>query len=665
MNLSSTALLDLQEQLEQGFQEGFAICERLPRLLHDRVAAAGPYEIETAGVEQILPQVLNELYHAMAQNLFSVLCKLEADRGGNKPINFYFWPGYASVLLKRRVYYTAEEIAGMDPRFRDVGVGLYGSELETAEEYHYSAQSRYYHYAWKQPRELVNYNPGSVYSWFRKQRPRIVSAKGRDHDLIASLTVTTSPDLPEQDLKSLDERRGSGVLSRYQFVRLERGTGDDKPTSWGQVLADKLNSEMRWYVADRSVEFPDAPGGSTRPPMTPMKKSVALSLLSLWLHSAFSDEPPAWMTDLETQLDAANFHSVREQLRLAADDEIAQRGWNRNARRARFVDWTTISLHPMLSPPALSNKESYKTEQTASYMEEHALGSAVFLSSSVLGKEFISLVRPWVRSLYGMVRNAEGLVISYNEMVRTSRSFAMIAGPWFAHEMNALLGKNTAMKAQIGNCSKQSVALRRMVLNTAQSVSSLAYFATAAVLQTNADSLSALKDKFLEPLRQLAAASQLNEVLLAVARTVYTDVDQNRTSAHKGVIPALAGEGPDARDLPPDVDFGVCFLLVNEVITNHVRHSQSEIPAEFSIAQSGPELTIRLEADVSKEELPLSKTLIYLDRLLRAFGLGEVSTEWTKAKARYATTIKVTIVASALALSQSDAVGCNAAAAIE
>jgi hypothetical protein len=55
-----------------------------------------------------------------------------------------------------------------------------------------------------------------------------------------------------------------------------------------------------------------------------------------------------------------------------------------------------------------------------------------------------------------------------------------------------------------------------------------------------------------------------------------------------------------------------------------VRHSEREIAAEFSITVTGPDLTILLEADVSKEELPESKTLSYLDELLKAFSLAEL-----------------------------------------
>jgi hypothetical protein len=640
MSISSTALLDVQELLEQGFQEGYTICEKLPRLLHDRVASAAPGEIDPAGVKVLLARVLNELYIAMARNLFAVLCRLETERGGSKPINFYFWPGYASVFLNRRVYYKAEEIAGMDPRFRDVGVGLFGSKLENSERYHYSSQSRYYHYAWKQPPDLADYTPGSVYVWFRDQRPRIFGSDGHEQDLIASFTVTTSPDLAEQDLSALDERRGSdGFLSRYQFLRIYTGPGDERPTSWGQAVADKLNGEMRRHVTDPSLEFPFSEGSNR-----PGKKSAALSLLSLWLHSAFSEEPPAWMSDLEKELDAEGFQKVREQLRQAASDDVAQKGWDAGKRRTRFVDWTTISLHPMLSPAALTNKEYYERSKTTNYQEQRALGSSVFLSSCVLGKEFISLVRPWMRSLYGMVRNAEMLVLSHNEMVQTSRSLAMIAGPWFAHEMNALLNKNTLMRAQLGKCDEQSVALRRIILNTAQSVSSLAYSATAAVLQPNAESFNELKEKFQEPLRSLAAGPGLKDALMAVARTVYHDVRLNRNPAENGIIPSLSEKHSDIRDLR-NHDIGVCFLLVNEVISNHVRHSERETAAEFSITETGPHVTILLEADVSNETLPKSKTLTYLDELLKAFSLGGATTSWVTEKKRFRTSIEVTIAA--------------------
>jgi hypothetical protein len=108
---------DIHEILEQGFQECYAICEGLPARLHGRVTGGGPYEIEPQSVEPVLRPILNHLYLAMTRTLFSVLGRIAARRGGPEVINFYFWPGYSSLLLRRSVYYQANPIAGLDEEF--------------------------------------------------------------------------------------------------------------------------------------------------------------------------------------------------------------------------------------------------------------------------------------------------------------------------------------------------------------------------------------------------------------------------------------------------------------------------------------------------------------------------------------------------------------------
>jgi hypothetical protein len=234
---------------------------------------------------------------------------------------------------------------------------------------------------------------------------------------------------------------------------------------------------------------------------------------------------------------------VREQLRQAASDDVAQKGWNAGKRRTRFVDWTAISLHPMLSPAPLINKESYRESDgisnPANYLEQRALGSSVFLSSCVLGKEFISLVRPWMRSRYGMVRNAQMLAPSHNEMVRNSRSLAMIAGPWFAHEMKALLNKNALMRAQPGNCSEQSVALApdNPEYRTIRIIACV--FCHSRGLAAECQVVQQLKEKFQAPLRSLAAGPGLKDALMAVARTVYHDVRLNKDPTKMESFPRL------------------------------------------------------------------------------------------------------------------------------
>src|SRR5581483_830576 len=135
--------------------------------------------------------------------------------------------------------------------------------------------------------------------------------------------------------------------------------------------------------------------------------------------------------------------------------------------------------------------------------ERKTIGSAVFLSSTTLGKDFLGLVRYWVRTVYGMIRNSESVVLWHNEMLQTSRRRAMIAGPWFAHEINAILGKNTRLKRNLRSNAEEEVAFRRMVLNTAESVARLAYIATSAVLETNPEQQKKVQAKFCEPLREL------------------------------------------------------------------------------------------------------------------------------------------------------------------
>ncbi len=619
----SEGLIDLNEILDQGFQACFAICEDLPDVF--RKHAKGPYEIDKGDVKNLLERVLNRLYDRMARTLFAVLCRMVALRGGPEKINFYFWPGYFSLLLKKRIYFTAD-VSPIEnaERFGKTGIGFCEShrdgivDIRGLKAYQDCSQARWYHYAWKQKdtweqKETASHPAAaSVYRWFREQRPR-VSEEYNEHDLIASLTVTTDgANVPKEDLNDFDT---AGNPQRYQFLLLDATERD--PTVSSKKVADKMNAALRKNVQQPDIMFPDTPDFSKNPWLA-RGGDVRLLELGLWMHSVFHDHLPTNLEEIIATIENAGYSQAAEWLKRAKNDPVATKEERSERDRLIFTDWSTISLHPMLSP-ALLNSTNDEQSPRDDPTERKTIGSAVFLSSTTLGKDFLGLVRYWVRTVYGMIRNSESVVLWHNEMLQTSRRRAMIAGPWFAHEINAILGKNTRLKRNLRSNAEEEVAFRRMVLNTAESVARLAYIATSAVLETNPEQQKKVQAKFCEPLRELQT-DQLKDALFAAARVAYNDARANLAkSKENGEIPALEGYPTDSQNTN-----GVCFLLVNELITNHVRHSRDK-SAQFKVEVGEGKAVITLSAN--GPELSVSKTLEYLDQMLAALGMGGVKRE--------------------------------------
>src|SRR6185295_4070422 len=117
--------------LDRGFQECMEIASRmygqLESIYQGRVehSANAPESLRST-----LQQPINELYHAVATTLFTLLHVLQPDDfKKTEPVNFYFLPGYHSCLLRRRVFIRHES--------SDFGIGISGFDINQFICYYY------------------------------------------------------------------------------------------------------------------------------------------------------------------------------------------------------------------------------------------------------------------------------------------------------------------------------------------------------------------------------------------------------------------------------------------------------------------------------------------------------------------------------------------------
>lgn len=589
--MASTRIARIQRILDRGFQKCFEDAEAM-------ISAFSSQDPGDIDFDSQIRETTKKLYEHMLEAMFRVLPLVQPDDcPKGKEVNLYFWPGFKSYFTNRRSFYP---YGAPGKRPEDVGIGRSADPNLDPQDWndHYSicSHARWYGYATTRPKEM-NYFPGSLYRWFNDQIPRVTDNR---HDLIQSLAVTVDPQFTQDEDIA------------FQVLQLDPTEMAFRSVEWGPQLANRVNT-MAPYVADPNYKFPDRKDRSGMQDVDNDERyrPVRCMLLALWMHACFASEAPAWLLDLERELAAANLTGVLEQLKASRSDPYAMDWGDRTIGRPQFTTWTTISLHWMLTPPPADLLGVRQSGADKKGVVRQMIGSATFTSSVPLRKDFIALVRPWIRSIYGMMRNAE--ISTHLRQQRAEQ--LMRAGTWLSHELTKLLKTcYPNVRKQMKSADPACIADRQAAWDLITQFADITNLWAKANTLRDPASRDALRERFLQPLHELRNAGRLQPSLRSVAAAFY------ESSQHEALsIPELEepGEAPELTN----GQRSVCFLLVSEMIGNFCRHERNQ-SAAWSVEVGEDRLMITLVAGTSLRERPSSWTFAYIDEFLNNTELG-------------------------------------------
>jgi hypothetical protein len=621
---------EIDSVLEQGFLKCLDHTLRLQREVeisfHDRTAFRSLSKRE---IVRHLSGLCSRVYEIIGDTLFHLIPLFHtAENEEENQINFYFWPGYHSYVANKRIFIRENGNGGS----WNFGVGI--CKYPHTEELNYykdCSQARWFHYLIG-PRNASKITPGDIHRWLMLQRPRIQNGQSPSqrgnterHDLVSSLIVTTQPAGSNEQ----------NIFTDHQVLNLSKQVRSSE--SWGELLSNAVNN--MGIVEDDGWVFPD-PGTDVNNQQFRWR-AVRSKMQAIWLHAAFCDHEPQWLngfinellSEKETQL-------AGEALKLALKDSVAA-DWG-DARRGlpRFCNWINLSLHPWPAPglPPMLDLLPRAPGHPQWTLASQTVGSAAFLSSVPLHSSYVAVVRRWVTTVYGMIRSAEISILFHHYQVEVN-SAAMLAGPYFAHELKKLIdeGLSTVLR-EVTDTSSKSINTKRFVLYSLRTLGNLAYGFTNAVLSRDKAAIKKEKEEFLEPLRTLYQNGLLEAALRQVAEQVYESVRQE--SGGRVAFPEMD---------PTNLTFGCldepqhcsCFLLVVEMIRNYCKYEPNDCTANWETHLGEGSLIIKLEGPSRAQRNPASMTFAWLDVFLHALGIGKAMVNWDKERGSCAYSVEV------------------------
>ena len=613
VGLSLLPMVRVQSVLDRGFRRLFG----LSRGMQDDLGSRFGVKLELRDfsrfeMESVLFRWAAQYYVTMARTMFEVLRILEpADFAGGLGGNIYFWPGYHSYFLNRRLFYRLEPSGLPQGRFGDLGVGLFGDPIgapDLVTAYHYCSQERWFHYATMPPRQ-DGFRPASPYHWFTAQQPSVPSDPD---DPIASVTFSTDASIQED--KSFPQH---AVLNLPD-------PGNSR--NWGKMVADKFNS---FRNLNPDWEFPDRRDRETLDGFDRQRerdlREIRLLLISLWMHSVFRSEPPVWLEDLTGLMRGKKLTDMLDQISDATNDTMACDWGDRSLGRPGFKWWATIGLHPLVSePPApvVGPEQPFWWGRGTSAVYRRNIGWATILSSAPLKLPFISVVRPWIRTAYATLRNAEiSLLLRNREPLERSAQ----AVRFLTHDIHKFVEESLGtLQREAGKCTGPVVTYRRIVLRTLEALSILAYTACTAV--TDPQKLDDVRNAFRGP---LLVSSDL---LLRALRRVASDVRDSKARAGGARVHIPEDPCPAGFEVDPQT-YASCLLLVGEIIRNYCKHGPPGKEAEWSAHLDGARLIVRLEGP--SDSLRLGQTFGLLSHFLHVLDLGGTKPTWSDGYGRW------------------------------
>lgn len=584
------ALVVVQKTLDGAFRDALRLCEGLPQALHE-VYKGQPAtaEIDIALTRAHLQPVLNSLYQVVLETMFRVAPTLGEEESAG-PLNLYLWPAYHSLITRERIDYVPNQTV--------MGLGMCGQpeDPSTWQSYSDSAQAMWHETLFREVRVSTDRSrlaPPSIDAWLVAQMPHV--AADDPYDVLHSLTLT------------LGARSDTSDDAQNLTVRLL----DDSRT-WGFQLADRLNGLHpntqwpRWQFPDRR----DVTGLDE-----PEWREVRCLLYSVWLHSAFRSDNPSWLQDVLSLFERRGLGGLVAAIERKRVDDGAG---NTATPRPAFANATVICLHRLLAHDVLTGAPSTETnEERTSRFDDRALGTACVMSSCHLGPAFVEVIRPWLRSVFAMIRNSE-LTVFADKLVQTQSARARLHATGFIiHELNVIFAKQFSnVRERVGDCDESSINSRRFAWDLIGALVQLAWRRGKIAVLDSPERREEIRRDFLEPLRSLWAAGLLERALTCVGSQVY---NQSHTKNDQVRIPAL--EELRWVTLTPQ-QYARCFLMVAESIRNCVEHGLRGTTADWHAHVDGSTVTIVLR-QVWKEDTPNSPTFVVFGLFLREVGIGD------------------------------------------
>jgi hypothetical protein len=341
------------------------------------------------------------------------------------------------------------------------------------------------------------------------------------------------------------------------------------------------------------------------------------------MHSVFGAVKPEWWGTLIDELQKQQLTSVRDCLSAAETDLVANDWGDQDLGRPQFNTWTTISMHPLVAPPpvpVLGPKQPEMRAYEASNTYLQTIGWATMLSSVPLGLPFISVVRPWIRMIYGMLRSAEVNVQLQDRLPlqRAAQSTRILS-----HDLHKFMEEPimTLIKKADQN-TVEAIKYRRYILLSLKAHSTFAFAVCNAAPYPH--KVQELHDEIVKSIKSVG--KDFEACLYKVAH----DVQQFR--AGKPGTRVETRFLPDAKLVIPYDTYVTCHLFVGEIVRNHCRHGSENEVATLSVSRQPGGFEILLEANGDYRKL--SQTFGLLDNALETLLLGSAGFERKEGESR-------------------------------
>jgi hypothetical protein len=600
--VNSEAVAQVQKILDEAFRACLRHCENVPKTLQQiRRYQPATAELDLPKIQVALERALIPLYELIATTMFRIapfFCP-DTERG----FNFYLWPGYHSLITHGRIDYVYKRAR--------VGIGVWGrpGEENSWKIYHVCCNSVWHASLFREfqtARTARVFAPPSMHYWLVGQKPKLSEDP---YDILHSVTFG-----PNQ----LEEHPS---YPEHKSLSLSVGEDCGDSWNWGWRLAEKFN-EWQDRVDTREWLFPDRFDTAGEPETD--FRDARYVLYSLWLHSAFRPDPPPWLEEAKKIFRRAKLSGMVKCVdRASVHPDGADWGDSATGRPA-FVACTVVCLHRLLAHAVLTRPfGSLETQHPK--IDDRSLGTVCAISSAVMEPSYISVVRPWIRSIFAMIRNSE-LTVYADRLVQDQSARARLRGSGFIiHELNAIMKQFSNIRERMDALDAESVTTRRFAWDLIASTVNLAWEEGKLAVLSHADARARVRTVFLKPLQELLSTGKLDKALRFVAHEVYRVSKPDSGAAQGALIPSL--EASEHISLSPQ-QYSRCYLLVAEPIRNCCRYGSSRtMAADWRVFVSGSRFSIHLEQS-ELNNLPTATTFDILDEFLEETGIGRAKCKW-------------------------------------
>ncbi len=381
----ATRLVDTEQLINtrKALTKGSEHCHRILKNL-----AKLPLEFRFDKYESYFSKILDNMGKTL---LDAVLPHIKFD--DSQDFNFYYWPGYDSILRSVEQKRFTLEDKGISC---GVGYQVKSSKLKPI-KYKISDTNYWYHcllsaYPEDKLKTGRPFTPGGTHAWISGD------IKLEDGELFDVLNIR----IPDSSNESYpDHMMDSGLARFLGMVSLDLDTEDCE--SWGRQVAETLNSEnvkskLIWPVPLHPCK-PLLKKSKHVQKNTYEIQDIREKLYSLWLMANFDptwvnewkDDSNHWVHKFLAVLDKKGLSELSNRIRQTASSE-------KLAGSHTFRNWYTVRLDKTIA-----------LEQNAGYLED--LGSAMFLTSHPIPPIYFRMIKTWIEQIYLQMRYFEGATI--------------------------------------------------------------------------------------------------------------------------------------------------------------------------------------------------------------------------------------------------------------